>query len=685
MSRLIRIGLVVALTPIALVLLGSVVFAMDRASNGGEVLGNVTLFDIRLGGLDAEEAKATIVSYEHSLQSLPITVEVEGTTFELLPAQVGFDLDEDAMVERALLQGREGGMATQFRWWLKHFGGGDGDELSLIAAFDPDALDSVIDFWEARAITDLPYEGGVSIDGTTVVPIYPQSGLSIEREPIVDQIARALVDLDRETVRISTKVRPPVMTEAQVDRAVREARDLLSAPVTLSSLNPPIAVQFPVTVLADALRSRTIEDESGNLEIDLFFDFQTLRQYVDPIREDIETPPMDAVIVIRPDNTPTVIPGRNGTLIEEGALPAAVMAATQSVTRTGAFPFDVGTRPGFSTEDAKALRVDNLLYKAITYFPCCGDQKNLNRINNIQLIADAVDGALVMPGENWSLNDHVGQRTIEKGYKAAGAIIGDDVYCCDDPANIGGGTSQFTTTLYGAVFHSGLTDVDHSPHTLYFTRYPEVREATLGFPSPDLEFHNNLDSAVYIKTEYTDDSVAVYFFGNNDGIEIEEVLGERHSYTEPEPRYEPNPSIPPGEEKETDAGQNGWTNSVTRIITYPDGTIEEYTWTWRYFAHPIVIEVNPCELPEDHEEYDETLVCNVQTPALYGFTLDEATAAMSAIGININVLGNTEVNDPDLHGKVVTATPPGGSWLEPGSTVDVRLGFYKEPAGGGDS
>ena len=62
-----------------------------------------------------------------------------------------------------------------------------------------------------------------------------------------------------------------------------------------------------------------------------------------------------------------------------------------------------------------------------------------SRVTNIHLIADATNGAVVIPGDVFSLNEHVGQRTEAKGYVAAGAIIGGEIYCCDHPANIGGG------------------------------------------------------------------------------------------------------------------------------------------------------------------------------------------------------------------------------------------------------
>ena len=91
----------------------------------------------------------------------------------------------------------------------------------------------------------------------------------------------------------------------------------------------------------------------------------------------------------------------------------------------------------------------------------------------------------------------------------AGAIIGGEVYCCDNPANVGGGTSQFATTFYNAVFFGCYEDVEHQPHSLYFSRYPYVREATLGFPAPDVKFRNDSDAPVFIDTSYTGGSITV--------------------------------------------------------------------------------------------------------------------------------------------------------------------------------
>jgi hypothetical protein len=350
----------------------------------------------------------------------------------------------------------------------------------------------------------------------------------------------------------------------------------------------------------------------------------------------------------------------------------AVLEAAGSPSRAGEFPYVEGREPNLTTQEAENLGVTDLLYRAITYFPCCGDENNLNRIHNIQRIAAETDGALVMPGEVFSLNEHVGQRTEEDGYRPAGAIIGDDVYCCDKPANIGGGVSQFTTTLYNAVFFAGVEDVDHTPHTLYFDRYPEGREATLGWPAPDLQFRNDTDAAILIDTDADDTSVTVRFYGDNGGRIVEAGLSDRRDPTEPHDKYEGDPDVLPGEEREVSAGSPGWTVTVTRTITYPDGTTKEESWDWRYRPFPRKLAVHPCELPPDHEDYvDEE--CAAEVPDVVGKAEENAVNQITRAGLEV-AFGDPVRNCPaGQAGKVAAQSPAGGTWVDPGTAVTISL------------
>ena len=228
------------------------------------------------------------------------------------------------------------------------------------------------------------------------------------------------------------------------------------------------------------------------------------------------------------------------------ASPPIVYGAARMVPLAGSF----GTLPGGDPEPPRDVF---LVSSFTTYHPCCEA-----RVTNIHLMADAVDGAVVLPGETFSINERVGERTEEKGYVRAGAIIGGVVYCCDKQANIGGGTSQFATTFYNAVFFGGYEDVSHRPHSLYFSRYPMGREATMGYPSPDVVFRNDTLTPVTIRTRYTGTSITVEFYGNNEGRVVStETIGRA-------------------------TGRDGGRVTVKRYVTYPNGVTTTESWTHTY-------------------------------------------------------------------------------------------------------
>jgi len=687
MSRAIRIGIIAVAALPAVALCGSAVFAMDRASNGGEVLGRVAVGGVELSGLSEAQARRALQELEADMSSNPLTFDVQGTRFQLRPSEIGFDLDDGALLSTALGNGREGGLGAQFRWWASRLFDRGALNIEPTGTWDRAALRGYLNQWEASAIADPPFDGGVAVEDGRVVALNPETGTGINQEAVFALVDEAIFAAgSRQAIVVPTSVQSPVLTEADVAVAAARAGALLRGPVVLSRLSPNVQVNFSRQVLASALRSEVvgIPDQP---EIRLYFDPEPLMQYLDPQRADIEFAPVDAQVVIRPDDVPTIIRSRPALLIDEESLPEVLLAAAASGSRVGPFPYREGDPPQFSTEDAEALGIKGLISYhdgdvcCTTFYTPGGDEKNQNRIHNIHLIADTVNGTIVLPGETFSLNGLVGQRTLEKGYRLAGAIIGPIVDCCDDPANVGGGVSQFTTTLYNAIFWSGLEDVDHTPHTLYISRYPEGIEATLGWPSPDLQFRNNTDAAVYIKTEYTDDSITVKFFGDNGGIEVAAERSERTNFTSPEDYYEADESVPPGEEEVTDEGSPGWTVTVYRIIRYPDGTETTESWIWRYHAWPKRISVHPCELPPDHEDY--VAVCPSEVPDLTGVRLPRATELLAARDLLIALGDSWLVTDADQVDRVQAQSPAAGTWLQPGEVVTVRLGVLADSGGGG--
>jgi hypothetical protein len=180
----------------------------------------------------------------------------------------------------------------------------------------------------------------------------------------------------------------------------------------------------------------------------------------------------------------------------------------------------------------------------------------------------------------------------------APAIIMGELECCDSPINIGGGTSQWTTTLYNAAFFAGLEDVDHTPHSEWISRYPEGREATLGWPAPDLKFRNNTGHALIIRAVYTDTSLTAKIYGNNGGLVVEAGLSGRYNYTSPIIRHVDNDELECGTEQIKSNGSGGWSVDIYRYITFPDGEQTTEKWVWHYTGLYKVIEHGPECLPE---------------------------------------------------------------------------------------
>ena len=134
-----------------------------------------------------------------------------------------------------------------------------------------------------------------------------------------------------------------------------------------------------------------------------------------------------------------------------------------------------------------------------------------NRIHNVHLMADFIDGTVIAPGEVFSFNDVVGERTAERGFLEGQEIIGSLVL-----PSIGGGVCQTATTLFNDAFELGLPILARTNHNLYLSHYPLGRDATVSWGGPDFQFRNDLKHGLLIKTSYTDSTLTFTFYGTNE-------------------------------------------------------------------------------------------------------------------------------------------------------------------------
>jgi vancomycin resistance protein YoaR len=198
------------------------------------------------------------------------------------------------------------------------------------------------------------------------------------------------------------------------------------------------------------------------------------------------------------------------------------------------------------------------------------------RSQNIKRIAEEVDGAVVKPGETFSLNGRTGERGYAQGYKDAPVILDGKLV-----PGVAGGVSQFTTTLFNASFYAGLEDVEHQPHSYWFDRYPSVIESTIFYPDLDFKFRNDTPYGVVIDTSVNTSSVSVSMWSTKVYDSVTAEWGPRRNTTRPETVYrDPGPTCLPT------SGINGFTQDAWRVFHAGGKELKREKFTWKYDAEP---------------------------------------------------------------------------------------------------
>ena len=190
------------------------------------------------------------------------------------------------------------------------------------------------------------------------------------------------------------------------------------------------------------------------------------------------------------------------------------------------------------------------------------DPTNKNRSNNLEISAKKINGTIIMPGETFSYNQTVGERTIAEGYKEAGAYAGGRVV-----QDVGGGICQTSSTLYNAVLLANLEIVDRSNHQFLTSYVPAGRDATVAWGSIDFQFKNTREYPIKIEASVKNGVCTMSIYGIKEETEYEVVIQPVVlSYIPYTTKYEDDPTLEEGKEVVEQSGYTGCTSETYRII-----------------------------------------------------------------------------------------------------------------------
>ncbi|MEX0790332.1 MAG: VanW family protein, partial [Actinomycetota bacterium] len=324
----------------------------------------------------------------------------------------------------------------------------------------------------------VPGKPGTGIDPAEVMENLPEAA---------DKGLPITVEVDRGEV-------PPRFTLHDGRALARQGEEITALPLEVKAGDQVSTV--PPETLRAWLRSEATEDG-----LILKVDHAEATAAVRKILDKPNPPPKDAAYNVV-NGTVEVTPGEPGLgccgdeaggILEAGLLTSPVR------------PVDLPVVPIPPKVTAEQLSTSGIKEQVGTF--TTNHAAGQPRVTNIHLIADLIRGQVIKPGDTFSVNGFVGERTPEKGFVVDG-VIQDGMF----EESVGGGISQFATTLFNAAFFAGLEFPEYQSHSLYISRYPYGREATLSFPKPDLKIRNQSPYPILIWPTYTRSSITVSLY-----------------------------------------------------------------------------------------------------------------------------------------------------------------------------
>lgn len=466
----------------------------DARSFDNRVLRNVTIQGTNVGGMSSAELDHAIDRVEEEFRASPIRIATPTGGFSAPGAAFGLTIDRPRLRNAVLIAGRDAALGARLRRYIAAFT----TPLAIPVPVMVSPVDTTMVLKDGEgtrrrdpvdpkmkvrngAFTILPGSDGEGIDATLVAS-------TIEAEV---QAGRVPVTVSAASVPLPSKY-----TTEELQALSAQATALTAQPIAFTANGATFSI--PPSNLREWVKPMIV-----NRRVRLTLDpKKTMAGLQSILGGEIVRPARDAQVLLGQNGEVISIPSEDGLRCCNPSAPGRF----EDVFRGRATPpvnvdLDV-IAPKLSSETVNAYGVKELVSTFTTRH-----KPGEDRVKNIHRIADLLRGTIIAPGELFSVNDTIGPRTQAKGFVEA-HVIEDGVF----KESFGGGISQFATTMFNASFFAGLDIPAYKAHSIYISRYPYGREATLSFPRPDLKVRNTTPYGVLIWPTYTDTTITVSLY-----------------------------------------------------------------------------------------------------------------------------------------------------------------------------
>ena len=529
---------------------------------GDRVPSDTHVGGVQVGGMTQTQARQALSEGLSDELAEPVVLALGETERTIDPGKAGLSYDYGASLE-----GLTGFSLNPVNLWAHVTGGVERD---VEVTVDEDELAAAV-ATATKGLDAKPVAGKVTLEGAEIQTTKSKPGRTVEQEDLTSAIARDWPTKRSFEVPTSTSKAEPSQKEIEafVDG---ELKPLLAGPVTVKSSDgdDPIAFEVAPAQLATAI---SVDQSKGKFSVKV--DAQKASDVTAAAAaESGKFREAQDAVVTRSGSSFDVTPSKTGVALDRNGLGAKVVEAMgKSGSERVVTVKTTKTEPELTTAEAKSSLPKEPLSTFTTYLP-----DNPVRTANIRLAAGTLDGAYVAPGQTFSLNQRLGERTAAAGYQKAGVIYNGRL-----AEDYGGGISQLSTTLFNAIFFSGAKIEEFHPHSFYIARYPEGREATISWPNVDNVFTNDTGAGILINASVNGNAVTVTFHGRKKYDEVRAGKSPRRNIIEPKEIKDGSEDCVPQSPNE------GFTVDITRTFINDGQTVKTSSFTTQYDAADHII------------------------------------------------------------------------------------------------
>lgn len=286
------------------------------------------------------------------------------------------------------------------------------------------------------------------------------------------------------------------------------------------------------TRLKDIVYART-GNKYVNFSVEPAVDEKKASILLDEIAREVNKPAVNAGIAFKDNGIINIIPHQVGYELDKDASLDILKLKPDS------------SEIWLSVREVEPKITSNMLSSIkgiISQYSTVFNSKDINRTLNLQTAANAINGHILLPGEEFSLNKMLGPRIKENGYLEAPVIINGKLV-----PDYGGGVCQIATTVYNAAVRANLDITERHHHSFPVAYVPVGQDATISGDVLDFRFKNNFKDPIYMRAYIKSNRFFVDIYGNNtsQGLNIH-LSTEVLNVVEPITEYKEDKTLPPG-------------------------------------------------------------------------------------------------------------------------------------------